>query len=149
MADDYGSEQEAPKESEPELPGKKIFLSHCNSYEGKALFKELWNKDICRDPELAAHRFVGTIKKDEKTARGAFEEPPVGIQKFVEFERSQEFRQSLLESNVIIYDLMSNAFEDVDYVIKTLKTSELQEDKTLVLLSSVMTWVNTPPKFQE
>ena len=44
---------------------------------------------------------------------------------------------------------MSNDYEEVDYVIKTLKTSNLDEDKTLVLLSSVMTWVNTPPKFEE
>lgn len=44
---------------------------------------------------------------------------------------------------------MSNDFDEVDYVIKTLKTSDLQEDKTLVLLSSVMTWVNTPPKFKD
>ena len=44
---------------------------------------------------------------------------------------------------------MSNDYEEVDYVIKTLKTSNLQEQKTLVLLSSVMTWVNTPPKFEE
>ena len=44
---------------------------------------------------------------------------------------------------------MSNDFEEVDYVIKTLKTSDLKEEKTLVLLSSVMTWVNTPPKFKE
>jgi len=44
---------------------------------------------------------------------------------------------------------MSNSFEEVDYVIKTLKTSELTEPKTLVLLSSVMTWVNTPAKFTE
>ena len=65
------------------------------------------------------------------------------------FSRTQEFRQALLESNVIIYDLMSNDYEEIDYVIKTLKTSNLDEDKTLVLLSSVMTWVNTPPKFEE
>lgn len=44
---------------------------------------------------------------------------------------------------------MSNDFEEVDYVIKTLKTSDLSEQKTLVLLSSVMTWVNTPPKFKD
>lgn len=50
---------------------------------------------------------------------------------------------------MIIYDLMSNDFEEVDYVIKTLKTSELTEEKTLVLLSSVMAWVNTPAKFVE
>jgi len=50
---------------------------------------------------------------------------------------------------VIIYDLITNDFEEVDYVIKTLKTSELSEPKTLVLLSSVMSWVNTPAKFVE
>jgi len=44
MSDD-GSEQEPIKEPEPPAQGKKIFLSHCNSYEGRALFKELWNKD--------------------------------------------------------------------------------------------------------
>jgi len=55
----------------------------------------------------------------------------------------------LLASNVIIYDILSNKFEEVDYVIKTLKTSELKEPKTLVLLSSVLTWVNTPAKFTE
>lgn len=55
----------------------------------------------------------------------------------------------MLASNVIIYDIISNAFEEVDYVIKTLKTSELKEPKTLVLLSSVLTWVNTPAKFTE
>ena len=98
---------------------------------------------------FGAHTFVGTVKKDEKNSRGGFEEPPVGIDSFVEFERTQQFRQKLLECDVIIYDLMSNSFEEVDYVIKTLKTSELQEEKTLVLLSSVMTWVNTPPKFEE
>lgn len=50
---------------------------------------------------------------------------------------------------MIVYDLLSNKFEEVDYVIKTLKTSDLTQQKTLVLLSSVMAWVNTPPKFKE
>ena len=67
----------------------------------------------------------------------------------MEFSRTKEFRDKLLENNVIIYDLITNDFEEVDYVIKTLKTSELTEQKTLVLLSSVMSWVNTPAKFVE
>ncbi len=52
----------------------------------------------------------------------------------------------ILDSDVIIYDLMTASYEEADYVIKTLKTSDLQNEKTLILLSSVMTWVNTPPK---
>lgn len=61
-------------------------------------------------------------------------------------ERSREFRESILEADVIVYDLNTNEFEEVDYVIKTLKTSKLTKEKTLIILSSVMTWVNTPPK---
>lgn len=34
-------------------------------------------------------------------------------------------------------------------MIKTLKTSPLTSQKTLILLSSVMTWVNTPPKLTD
>jgi hypothetical protein len=36
------------------------------------LFNELYNYDTCREPDIAAHNFIGTIKKDEKTARGGF-----------------------------------------------------------------------------
>ena len=147
-----GSNNGDAKEPVPPPQGKKIFLSHCNSYEGRALFKELWNKDQFKenpDWAYAAHVFTGTLRKEEKNARGGFEEAPEGINSFVDFERTAEFRQELLKNDVIIYDLLSNSFEEVDYVIKTLKTSDLQEDKTLVLLSSVMTWVNTPPKFEE
>ncbi len=149
---DLDSQEDKPKEPEPPAPGKKIFLSHCNSYEGQTLFKELWNKnEFDEKPEwlFGAHTFTGTIKKDEKNARGGFEEPPEGVDTFVDFERTASFRSKLLESDVIIYDLMSNSFEEVDYVIKTLKTSDLDSEKTLVLLSSVMTWANTPPKFEE
>ena len=62
--------------------------------------------------------------------------------------RTRDFRDSILESDVIIYDLMSNDFTEVDYVIKTLKTSKLTKEKTLIILSSVMTWVNTLPKLK-
>ena len=53
------------------------------------------------------------------------QEAPKGFEKFVDFERTASFRESLLECDVIVYDLMSNSFEEVDYVIKTLKTSPL------------------------
>ncbi len=49
----------------------------------------------------------------------------------------------------VVYDLLTNSFEEVDYVIKTLKTAKLLEEKRLVLLSTIMTWVNTPPKYKK
>jgi hypothetical protein len=62
-------------------------------------------------------------------------------------DRTKEFREKILSSDIIIYDLMTTQYDEVDYVIKTLKTSNLDNEKTLILLSSVMTWVNTPPKY--
>jgi hypothetical protein len=70
---------------------------------------------------------------------------PEGVEKTVKIERSREFRDSILESDVIIYDLMTADFQEVDYVIKTLKTSKLQNKKSLIILSSVLTWYNTLP----
>lgn len=75
--------------------------------------------------------------------------PPEGVSRIVSMERTKDFREIILDSDVIIYDLLTNKFEEIDYVIKTLKTSELTNEKTLILLSSVMTWVNTPPKYQK
>lgn len=69
--------------------------------------------------------------------------------KVVNKEKTRSFRKYILDCDVIIYDLMTNDYDEVDYVIKTLKTSELTEHKTLILISSVMSWVNTPPKFKK
>lgn len=44
------------------------------------LFKSLWNKDKCREPELAAHTFIGTEKKDVKTYLGKYQEPPAEVE---------------------------------------------------------------------
>jgi adenylate kinase len=74
---------------------------------------------------------------------------PSGVMKVVNKEKTRAFRKYILDCDVIIYDLMTNDFEEVDYVIKTLKTTELEGEKTLILVSSVMSWVNTPPKFKK
>ena len=44
---------------------------------------------------------------------------------------------------------MSSTFEEADHVIKALKTSEYSEEKVLILISSVMSWANTPPKVKK
>lgn len=74
---------------------------------------------------------------------------PEGVEQLISMERTKEFRDAILSCDVIIYDLLTANYEEVDYVIKTLKTSDLANEKTLILLSSVMTWVNTPPKYQK
>lgn len=122
---DNGEEEEKVIEV-PEEPGKKFFISHVNSYTGRALLKELNNKETVKE-EFAAHTFSGTIEIGQNHVYSMQEtnEHPKGVDKIVKMERTRDFRDSVLESDVIIYDLMTNKFEEVDYVIKTLKTSKL------------------------
>ena len=113
------------------------------------LYDELRNAHLVKE-EFAAHTFHGTLETGTNHIYTCQKETaPEGVEKIVKMERSKEFRDSILEADVIIYDLMTNKYEEVDYVIKTLKTSKLTSEKTLIILSSVMTWVNTPPKHKK
>lgn len=146
MSDDEQQEQELIKPPPREEQGKRFFVSHLNSYAGRTLCKELKNEHLVREPH-AAHTFSGTLLEGDKLE--SITGMPSQIE-IVTMERTQEFRKIILASDVIIYDLLSNKYEEVDYVIKTLKTAELgEQQKTLILLSSVLTWVNTPPKFKK
>jgi len=87
-----GEEEEKIVALPPTL-GKKFFLSHCNSYEGLAVFKELWNKENVQEQfkkneesyteqEFVdtdyINTFVGTIKKSEPTTKLNVESLSIG-----------------------------------------------------------------------
>jgi len=57
---DSGQEEEKIVEI-PEEPGKKIFISHVNSYTGRALYNELDNRSTVKE-EYAGHTFYGTLE---------------------------------------------------------------------------------------
>lgn len=116
--------EEVPVEPPKEEPGKKFFLSHLNSYTGKALLKELRNDATVRE-EYAAHTFVGTLNDKEIDYIKAKNITPEGVQSIVNMERTRDFRENILNSDIIIYDLVTNTYEEIDYVIKTLKTSPI------------------------
>jgi adenylate kinase len=82
--------------------------------------------------------FLGTMS-DATNA-----EVPSGVLKTVKKEKIRSFKKYLLASDVVIYDLMTSDPEEVEFVIKTLRNSD--SEKTLILISSVMTWANTPAK---
>jgi hypothetical protein len=70
MSDD--EEQPVIKLPPREEPGKRFFLSHANTHEGMTLFRELYNRDKCREPEHAAHTFIATVKNSERTASNSY-----------------------------------------------------------------------------
>lgn len=127
---------------------KTFMISHVNSYTGKILLEEL---STSTDPmiDISQYQFHGTLQHGTNQIYTATDgKVPDKVSKVVKMSRTRDFRNCILDSDVIIYDLMTNDFEEVDYVIKTLKTSKLEKQKTLIIISSVMTWVNTPPKLE-
>lgn len=73
---------------------------------------------------------------------------PSGVTGLVAKEKTRAFRKVILDSDVVIYDLNTADFDEVDHVIKTFKTSDYEDEKILILISSVMTWVNTPARIK-
>lgn len=136
-----GSQQEVVAPVEPPK-GVKYFISNVNTFVGQSLIEELRNDHLGLD-EVSVHSFVGTETNLENAP------VPPGVTKLVTKDKSRAFRKQILDSDVVIYDLMTADFDEVDHVIKTFKTSDYEDEKVLVLISSVMTWVNTPPKFKK
>jgi adenylate kinase len=106
---------------------------------GKTLYEELNNEDKIKDP-IEKHIFVGTQTDKEK------DQAPEGVEAVIENDMTRNFRKHILDSDIVVYDLLNTSFEEVDHVIKTFKTHEYEQEKVLILISSVMSWANTPPK---
>jgi len=141
MSADGEGEGEEQKIELPPVPGYKFFISNINSYVGQSLYSQLRNDDAIKDP-IEKHIFVGTKTSIEK------DEVPTGVEAVVDNELNKSFRKYILDSDIVIYDLMTADFKEVDHVIKTFKTSSYEENKILILISSVMSWANTPPKIK-
>lgn len=110
MSDD-GS-QAAPAEPVPPSKGLKFFISNTNTFVGQSLVEELRNDHIVEDP-ISAHEFVGTESSLENA------EVPPGVKKIIQQDKTRAFRKQILDSDVIVYDLQTADFDEVDHVIKT------------------------------
>jgi hypothetical protein len=69
--------------------------------------------------------------------------------------KPKNFKSKVLSSDLLVMDLLSAALsgglDEIEKIIKIIKDhhsspSAIVKDQTLVLVSSVMTWINTPKK---
>jgi adenylate kinase len=54
----------------------------------------------------------------------------------------------LSECDLMVYDLHSGNPKDVELALAALKKHNIEEEKVLILISSLMVWNNTPPKMK-
>ena len=132
------------QEFDQEKRGKVYFINNVNTMVGQSLAEEIRNDHLLLDmsPETAPlqHSILGTI--DDKSGAPV----PSGINKIVRKQKIRHWKKYLLASDVAIFDLLTSSLDEVMNAIHVLKTQDYEEEKTLILISNVITWVNTPPK---
>ena len=124
-----------------EVSGLRFFVSNCNGVIGQSMVDEFRNDHL--DDPLKLNMFVGTVNANENAL------PPMLMKRIIQKGKVHSLRRFLLDSDVIIYDLQTADLEEVEFAIKTLSTTQFEDPRTLIIISSVHSWANTPPILTE
>eukprot|EP00771_Trimastix_marina_P004092 gnl/Trimastix_PCT/825.p1 GENE.gnl/Trimastix_PCT/825~~gnl/Trimastix_PCT/825.p1 ORF type:complete len:1009 (+),score=386.96 gnl/Trimastix_PCT/825:46-3027(+) len=116
--------------SEDAPPRLKIFLSPIDSYLGRALFRFFKSQKH----DIYASCLYG--EDDPRYFR------PNYVRSFVSLENREELKATLLQCDVIIYDI-AQKYEEANFAIEEVSTIRLHDEKTFIALSSILTWART------
>jgi len=119
------------------VPQLNYFVSCVNTITGQAIIEEVRNDHL---NDINPHIIVGT--KSSKVVGPI----PKSVSKIVNNSDPNQLAKTLLESDVIIYDLNSAPLDEVEFAIKVLKMSSYDSEKFLIIISSVMVWSATLQK---
>lgn len=134
---------------------KKIFMNDVNSFHGtaivqKILSRSLNSKSFVKPGDLTDeetdYEVYGTLNDDDRAT-----EPAVKLLNV----NSESFFESVLECDIIILDISQSlaqltlARNFLKYFESALENSKVDEKKHLILVSTIMTWAQTPQKEDE
>jgi hypothetical protein len=117
----------------------KIFLNYMNSWFSNFLIEEL-RTDYLPQSKIK-YLFMGTKDNSDRPIPYLFEP------KFTSITISYNYNQEIFDNDIIIYNLNDSNLDEVEYVIRGLNTLKYKTEKTLILISNIMTWANTPLKY--
>jgi adenylate kinase len=117
---------------------KGVFINSIDTYFGQALYSDLLGEEEA-DKEF---ELFGTYFNKEVSER------PKGVFKMLKMkEKPVLFRKYMLEKiDYFIYDLHSGKVTDLEWGIKALTKSPLESEKTVIVISSVLSWGGNPPR---
>mmetsp|Transcript_106599 Transcript_106599/g.147568 ORF Transcript_106599/g.147568 Transcript_106599/m.147568 type:complete len:160 (+) Transcript_106599:22-501(+) len=124
---------------------KKIFINNLDTYVSQAIFNELRNDgpDEEGNPNPEANVIFGTyIDKDSSVK-------PEGVTKMLKRSKPLLSMKYISECDLVVYDLHSGNPSDVKIALNALTKYNSEEEKVLILISSLMAWDATPKKLQE
>jgi hypothetical protein len=130
-------DQEIPKPP-PQPRLFHIFCNNVNTIVGTAILEKIGHP---YERNLDDHNtIIGTKHETSELPI------PSIVKKIVNPKDLNSMKDVLLDSDVIIYDLQTSTFSDVEFAIKTLKINSGDSQKILILISSVLAWALTPPR---
>ena len=117
------------------FPGKRYFISHIDSRVCTEIVDIL-----SKEKTEKKHLVIGRESNKSVKNRHSFIERVIGD------DQIELMGQLIVDSDVIIYDLMDCDLAEAEWVVKTLQMRELKEEKTLIMISNVMVWQGSQRK---
>ena len=137
--------EDEPEKKKPvpvKLKDRKIFLNNMNSWLSKFIIDKL-RTDTQIEP-LQKNFFMGTVNPMQ-----APELPYLFYPDLIKIDRTAPFEGKLFSNDVYIYDLNDQDYNEIEYIIKGLKTLKHEEKKYLIIISNILSWERTPPKYKK
>lgn len=113
---------------------RRIFINNMNNKLSMKLIESLRLDQ--------KNKFTGTIREEGKL--------PVNFKpNIIKIDTNENYENPLFDNNYFIYSLENLNREEIEYIIKGLKLKKHNEDKVLVIVSSIMTWARSKQKTEK
>ena len=120
----------------------KIFINNMNSWFSNFVIEQFRTDHT---PEAKQKNdFMGTMNTSSSPTLPKYFEP-----KIITFDYNPSYKSDIFSNDIIIYNLNTGNFREIDYIIKGMKTLRCDSEKVVILISSIMAWAKTPTKYKE
>ena len=117
-----------------------VLINTIDTYIGTALYEEF----LGENPAESAYELYGTWHSKDDSAKPAF------IKKMLKRSKPVLFRKYMREKmDCYIFDLHSGRLDDLKWAVWALTNEPLDSEKTLIVISSVLSWGGNEPKMVE
>lgn len=120
---------------------RQIFLNNMNSWFSNFVIENL-RTEIVTDPKITKNIFMGTINSSNNSLPYLFEP------KIIKIDYNFHYEHEIFNNDVFIYNLQDSDYNEIEYIIKGLKTLKHNTEKSLIIVSNIMTWARSAPKIK-
>ena len=86
---------------------------------------------------------MGTVQPNERRL------PDLFTPDIIKMDYNDHYKTKLFDNDIFIFNMKDANFNDIDYIIKGLKALKYEKEKVLVIVTSIMTWARTQPKYKK